>query len=285
MEIAKECVCCGGKNLKSSTAILMPFISHRVFNWRPVRIDESWGLRTIQAGVAYAVCNSLLCSSCHHLFLDMRFNDEEMKNLYQGYRETEYIEIRDHYEPGYKAKNEQLHKGYNYIDKIEEFLTPYVNQESKILDWGGDSGINTPFKQKNEVIHIYDISDREVIEGAKRVSKNEIEGKKYDLLICSNVLEHTPYPIEVLKEVCQYMSEKSTLYIEVPYENLVRTTEAKDQLHLNKKHWHEHINFYNENSMKKLVESSGMKVVNIRALPITGETSAFVFQVACQLSS
>ena len=51
--IAQQCPCCFSEDLSSSPAILMPFISHRAFNWRPVVIDETWGLNSIKKGNAY----------------------------------------------------------------------------------------------------------------------------------------------------------------------------------------------------------------------------------------
>jgi hypothetical protein len=40
--IATQCVCCGSENLKSSPAVLMPFVAHRTFGWKPAVIDKSW---------------------------------------------------------------------------------------------------------------------------------------------------------------------------------------------------------------------------------------------------
>ena len=84
--IATQCICCGNKKLKNSPAILMPFISSRVFGWDPVLIDNSWGLNTIKDGNAYAICKSLYCTICNFLFLDIRFSDSELRNLYFDYR-------------------------------------------------------------------------------------------------------------------------------------------------------------------------------------------------------
>ena len=64
----------------------MPFISHRAFNWRPVVIDETWGLNSIKKGNAYSLCNSLFCKRCGFLFLDIRFSDDELSRLYENYR-------------------------------------------------------------------------------------------------------------------------------------------------------------------------------------------------------
>ena len=73
--IATSCPCCGGSNLSKSLAILMPFVAHRVFGYKPFKIESSFGLKDIKNGYAYSVCNSLVCRNCQFLFLDIRFSD------------------------------------------------------------------------------------------------------------------------------------------------------------------------------------------------------------------
>ena len=93
--VAKTCVCCVNSSLNKSPAIVMPFVAHRAFGWAPVTIDDSWGLKTIKSGTAYTVCNTLFCPDCGFLFLDMRFSEEELAGLYDGYRNAEYTDLRE----------------------------------------------------------------------------------------------------------------------------------------------------------------------------------------------
>jgi len=282
--IATQCVCCGSEILKSSPAVLMPFVAHRTFGWKPAVIDESWGLGTIKDGNAYSICKSLFCNYCGFLFLDIRFSDEELSNLYRDYRGVEYNDLREYYEPGYTKRNENLNAGISYIDDIENFLRPHLSFPITILDWGGDTGKNTPFKRNNECLDIYDISNKDVIKGAKIVSKAVAQSKKYKLIVCSNVLEHAPYPSDLLSDITKTMEKESVLYIEVPLENVVMSN--KGDLHLHKKHWHEHINFYSENSLRLLVQNVGLEVVDLKRLQATaGGQSSFLFQVACRLKT
>jgi hypothetical protein len=282
--IATQCVCCGNDSLKSSPAILMPFVAHRTFGWGPVTIDETWGLSTIKNGNAYSICKSLYCDDCGLLFLDIRFSESELTNLYEDYRGKEYNALREKYEPGYTLRNDNLNAGNTYIQDIEDFLTPHLSFPISVLDWGGDTGKNTPFKNKNETFDIYEISNKEVLDGARRVSKNEANLKKYKLIVCSNVLEHVPYPSELLSDITQSMDKESILYIEVPIENVVLN--HKSDLHIIKKHWHEHINFYSEKSLYSLVENVGLEVKELKRLQVTdGGQTFWVFQVACNLKS
>ncbi len=180
----------------------MPFISHRVYNWEPALIDNNWGLQTIPLGHAYALCNSLLCIKCGLLFLDIRFSELEMGRLYKNYRDDSYSNLREHYEPSYRVRNEGLIQGVNYLKEVEAFLKPHLPDTLRVLDWGGDSGINTPFKErKDNEIHIYDISGIEVTERFRKVSIETAKLFSYDLIVCGNVLEHIPYPIHILSVV------------------------------------------------------------------------------------
>ncbi len=286
MRIATACVCCGNENLKKSPAILMPFIAHRVFDWRPFEVDDSQGLKTIKDGTAYSICNSVLCSDCFHLFLDIRFNADEMGRLYEGYRASSYVSLREKYEPGYAKRNKQLGNGYNYTSDVENFIKPFLGDSLnslKILDWGGDTGKNTPFRDNCDLVHIYDVSEVPISGKAERVSKNEICRNSYSLIICSHVLEHIPYPQTILHDIRLVMNESSLLYLEVPFENLVRKTKNKATVHEMKKHWHEHINFFNHKALEALLFKSNLRILKLGTLRISGESSDYVFQACCSL--
>jgi hypothetical protein len=195
-----------------------------------------------------------------------------------------YNSLRELYEPGYTSKNNGLNSGASYIVDIENFLRPHLTFPLTVLDWGGDTGKNTPFKDENSVFDIYDISKKDVIPGANLVSKEDAILKKYSLVVCSNVLEHVPYPSDVLYEIKNTMDVDSVLYIETPLEDLVFNN--TDDLHLKKKHWHEHINFYSEQSLRRLIENVGLEVSDLSMLQVSmlGKSS-YIFQIACRLKS
>lgn len=134
--VATRCLCCGIVKLKKSPSILMPFVAHRAFDWQPVVIDKTWGLKTIKNGNAYSICKSLYCQECQFLFLDIRFSDNELSNLYNDYRGLEYTSLRELYEPGYSKRNEMLNAGIENIKDIEDFLIPILKLPVSILDWG-----------------------------------------------------------------------------------------------------------------------------------------------------
>lgn len=259
MKVAGACVCCGGVELERNAAILSPFVAYRIFRWEPAEISSSWGLRDIDEGKAYSVCNTLRCAECGLVFLDMRFDDEELEALYNGYRDAAYTSARERFEPGYAARNAAFLGGSLYIPVVEAFLSPYLPAHARVLDWGGDTGVNTPFRETAALRHVYDISNKLMVPGATRVDRERLLTETYDLIVLSQVLEHIPYPRTMLAEIVRVMKPQSYLYIEVPYEQFMRLreTHAVDF----KRHWHEHINFFTHESLSRLLQSQGLEIV------------------------
>lgn len=281
--LASSCVCCGSDDLVASPAVLMPFIADRAFGWSPVIIDDSWGLKTIQNGNAYSICKTLRCRRCEHLFCDIRFSDEEMNSIYAGYREESYVSLREYYEPGYRERNNGLVQTISYKADIEEFLSAFVKDPLTILDWGGDTGANTPFEKQRASLDIFDISGKAVEGDARVVTREQATSSKYRLIVCSQILEHIPFPSDVLLAVREAMDKESILYIEVPYEEVMRLDMVDKEK--KKRHWHEHVNFYSQSSIDALLENCGFYVLkrNMLVAEVAG-SEVHILQVASRLA-
>jgi hypothetical protein len=282
--IARHCVCCGSSSLRKSPAVLMPFVAHRAFGWTPAVIDETWGLSSISNGNAYSLCNSIECPDCGLLFLDIRFSEEEMASLYSGYRGDEYVHLRERYEPGYRDRNERLAAGAGYLHEVERFLSPHLPRSMTILDWGGDTGRNTPFAGRWLRRHVLDINEEASASAAERVSKRHALQQRYDLVVCSNVLEHVPHPYDTVMEMRGALGRGTVLYLEVPFENLMRSVAPASRL-TTKRHWHEHVNFFTESALRCLLTACRLRVIDFRILEADGGGSARAFfQLACALA-
>lgn len=281
--LAKKCICCEGVALNSSSAILMPFIVKRIFNYDPVEITEEWGLRDIQKGIAYYICRSLQCQSCGVLFLDLRFTDDEMKLLYSGYRDENYTVLREQFEPGYKGINEFYSDRSDYLEKVEKFLKPYIKKRPTILDWGGDTGANTPLKNIARQVHVYDISKKETVEGVSSVNLADIKKTEYDLIVCSQVLEHVSHPLGILDEIVPLMGAETVLYLEVPFEQLMQEHMDKFDAYKYKHHWHEHINFFTRESIVLMLNNLKLDLVEMQYVPISlGWRDSCLISVICK---
>lgn len=266
--IASRCICCAGQHLDKSSAVLMPFVAKRVFGHEPVEITADWGLRDLRPGMAYTLCNSLQCQHCGALFLDYRFTDAQMASLYQGYRDEQYTREREHYEPGYAAVAGHYQGRAAYLEAVETWLARYVPTNPAVLDWGGGDGVNSPFRNQHALLHVHDISAVEVVPEAQRVGVESLETGRYDLIVCSQVLEHVPSPLRLIEQIMPVLGAKSLLYLEVPHEALIRENPASLALAGLKRHWHEHINFFTETALHCLLERAGLEVLDSHLLPV-----------------
>lgn len=284
------CLCCGSRDLLDNPAIWMPFIADRAMGLPPMEITDAMQLRTIKKGTAYALCKSLFCKGCGHLFVNYRFDDDEMRRLYKDYRGKEYCSLRAQYEPGYASQNAALSHGMPYRPSVEAFLYSLLPPcKLNILDWGGDTGRNTPFVDKASIVHIYEPSGiKPEFHNAVNVSNAGDFLPHYELVVLSNVLEHMPWPEHTVKAVVDYMSTTSVLFVEVPFE-AIQCEAAADgprRRSLLKLHWHEHINFFSKESLAKLLDTCNLQVLSWQALEIdrgaTGVSSPKVLQFACK---
>ncbi len=270
-QIAMTCICCGSHIQDKQPAVLMPFVAKRALAWEPCEITAEWGLRDLHPGHAYALGNTLHCHICGMVFLDMRFDDAEMARLYQGYRGEAYTALREHYEPGYRTRNERLVAGDGHIGQVEQLLRPWLPAQPAILDWGGDTGLNTPLRQQARLHHVFDISGQPAINGAQSVSLAVLAQHRYDLIVLSNVLEHVPQPEVLLAQIQPHLHD-GLLYVEVPFESLMQQARATpaEAVWRRKRHWHEHINFFSVEAMTRLLARCGLGVVKASLIELEG---------------
>lgn len=283
--IASSCICCGSGSLVKSPAVLMPFVAHRVFGHAPVEITAEWGLRDLRSGMAYTLCNSLQCQDCGVLFLDYHFTDQQIAALYYNYRDNAYNALRISYEPGYANTVRYYKQRAAYLDQVEAWLEQYLPEQPAVLDWGGDTGINSLFKKRSSTLHIHDISGVEVVSGQQSIIVEQMDRYAYDLVTCSQVLEHTPYPIELVRQMLPTLRPHTLLYLEVPHEALMREHPSSLNLAKLKRHWHEHVNFFTEHALRSILAGLGLELVDKLYLPVDlGWTKGEVLGVLAKLA-
>jgi SAM-dependent methyltransferase len=172
----------------------------------------------------------------------------------------------------------------SYLSEVENFLRPLLPKNLRVLDWGGDTGVNTPFKAAENCIHVFDISEVSPLPGISSVNFEEALRHQYDLVVCSNVLEHTPHSAATLAEISQVMNENSVLYLEVPYEVHMKSYVTGVERLRAKRHWHEHVNFYTDTALHSLVKRASLSIISFDVKKIVSGTSEFhQFFVACKL--
>jgi len=267
MKIASKCICCESGAIVKTPAILAPFVADRIFGWAPVEVTADWGFRDIPNGNAMSRCATVSCQECGALFVDMRFDEEELTALYADYRGSDYTSLRETYEPGYRERNETLKQKQTYIPFIEEVLRPYMPARPIVLDWGGDVGLNTPFAAVATRHDVYDISGKETVGRARQINADSV-ASDYDLVVCCQVLEHVAEPLILLRQISAIMSSSTLLYVDVPHEVFMKNLERGDAIPAQKRHWHEHVNFFTPGSLEMVAAKAGLDIVSVGRIPI-----------------
>ena len=94
--------------------------------------------------------------------------------------------------------------------------------------------------------------------------------KNIDIITAQNVFAHNSYPLEFLQQCKSIMNDSSLLFIQTSQAEMVKNNEF-DTI------YHEHLSFFNVNSMNALAERAGLKLVNVAKTPIHGTSYVFIF--------
>ena len=259
MKLINNCVCCGSKRLERGLGYFQPFISHKVMDYPAEQINVNGG-----AFYPLLFTNSLRCVDCSFVFSQVRFDDEEMAKIYTDYRGPEYTDTRSLFEPGYAQLNKNLGKHPQEVQSRAAALASFVHPEvditkvSSVLDYGGDEGQHIPSYFSQDKKYVYEVSGVDAVEGVTKV--NDASNGYVDFIICSNVLEHLPYPAKALDKISNWMHKDTILFIDVP-----------DEMTGNGEHplsFHEHINYFTEPSIKALMQKNGFEVLKVKTVEL-----------------
>jgi len=92
---------------------------------------------------------------------------------------------------------------------------------------------------------------------------------EFDAIIAQNVFAHNPNPLEFLETCKQLMDDHTLLFIQTSQADMIMNNEF-DTI------YHEHINFFNINSMNELTKRAGLHLINVIKTPVHGNSYLFV---------
>lgn len=208
MRTFEQCPCCGGEPSGQWPALTAPFIAEYAL-LAPV-----------------TPCRLMECGSCGLRFFDGRFEEEEVRRLYAGYRGEAYFSARHRHEFWYSRRH---NAGTGHDSRIlaarkaatGRFLLSHLESEhlDRVLDYGGDSGQFIPDGIGIEK-DVFEVSDASPVPGVRRVADEQaLRPGSYDLILLNHVLEHAPDPAALLRRVAGLLKERTgILHIEVPLE-------------------------------------------------------------------
>ena len=264
------CAICGGSIARDHSALVTPFLAHRIWNRKPFSVPL------------------VECSDCGFVFFNPRLEPSEEMLLYSGYREREYQQSRGYFEPWYTEKlNASLSSPESWAFRkshLKEAIPglPELNREfESVLDFGGDRGDLIADLVRAKKRFVFEISGVEPVSVVRPLRTLEECGReRFDLIITSNVLEHVGSPQEIIAQIASISSPGTFVFNEVPYESAtgVQTrmkrlaqeailAVVKPRLAMSLLRpgvltlMHEHVNYFSPQSLRRLMEVSGFEVL------------------------
>jgi len=203
-----------------------------------------------------------LCNRCYHLQLSHSVNPNLMFKNYL------YV----------SGTSNTLRK---YFDYFSEIVLNYNSDAKNILDIACNDGTQLDsFKRRNlktygidPAENLYETSSKKghhiILDYFDSDSIKLLENTKFDIITAQNVFAHNTYPLKFLKLCKKILSKNGNLFIQTSQANMIQNNEF-DTI------YHEHISFFNINSMSKLVERSGLYLNHVFKTDVHGTSFVFV---------
>lgn len=199
------------------------------------------------------------CNNCFLIYVNPRLNAKE--------REKHYSE--DYFTNWLKEKDIHINKRFRKrIKTIKKYKT-----NPRILDVGCGAGFFLEVAKKEG----WDIYGTEISEFASEyarcnlglnvitgeLQKIKFENEFFDVITLWHILEHIPYPLDFLSEILRIMKKDGILIIEVPnIGSYISSLVLEDWELLAPK---EHLFYFTEDTLKKLLEKVGFKIFKIES--------------------
>lgn len=237
-----NCVCCGGSQLRL------------VLDLGVQPLANSYHKKG-QDLIGYPLRLNL-CNFCFHLQLSHIVDPDLL------FKEYLYV----------SGTSKTMHR---HFDWFSDFVIEYCNPKDVLdiacndgsqLDYFRSKGVKTFGIDPAENLYSLSSQDHKIVCDYFRKG---IYSKKFDCIIAQNVFAHVEDPLSFLEACHDILGEDSYLFIQTSQANMVLENQF-DTI------YHEHISFFNINSMNELVKRSGMYLVDVLKTPIHGISYIFV---------
>lgn len=277
MTETSNCPGCDGPITTLQDAVVSPFLATRIWEKDPFPIKLAQ------------------CSGCGLRFFNPRLDPEEESRLYSGYREESYLKTRNSVEPWYTRNFNASITDQAFIrkrkEKVSELLRQHLTVASpKILDFGGAHGELVADLIPGARAYVYDVSGVEPLPGVAGCGDlMACREQNFDLILSSNVLEHLGKPKVVMDEMRSIAGPSTMLWVEVPHESpsgfslqlrrlaqhlVLAVLRPQVAISLARPgcfcHMHEHVNFFELETLEKLLKASGWHVKASGLYDLTG---------------
>ena len=248
----KECLACGSSDLKLTLDLGFQPLANSY------RKDKAEWLEVFPLAIN-------LCKNCYHVQLTHAVNPDLMFKDYLYVSGTSQT-MNDHFKwfARYSKEYYEMLSG-NYLETV---LDIGCNDGSQ-LNYFASSAIETYGVDPAEnLAKISTANGHDIYVG---YFDGDFSGRagNYDILIAQNVFAHNYDPYTFLRHAKNIMGSNSLLFIQTSQADMILNNEF-DTI------YHEHISFYNINSMNELCKRAGLYLVDVTKCPLHGNSYIFV---------
>lgn len=213
-----------------------------------------------------------MCTECHHLQLTHAVDPALIYEhyLYVSGTSSVYMSYMDWY-----AKF-AIETFTNYTGKLPNTVLDIGCNDGSQLNFFADNNLKTfGVDPAKNLAGLSTRSGHEVVvdfwnKGAAGEVLNRA-GKNIDIISSQNAFAHIPDPLEYLKLVKNVLSDDGIMFISTSQADMVLNDEF-DTI------YHEHISFFNVESMRRLAERAGLYLVDAIKTPIHGTSYVFILR-------
>ena len=169
-----------------------------------------------------------------------------------------------------------------YSKWFANFVKEYIGSSGSVLDIGCNDGTQLNYF-KDIGFDTYGIDPAENLHERSKSNHNVVCDffgpgavpklfNDYTAITAQNVFAHNPSPFDFLMSCRQLMQENTLLFVQTSQADMVLNNEF-DTI------YHEHINFFNANSMRALAQRAGLHLIDVVKTPIHGNSYIFVLSL------
>jgi len=186
-----------------------------------------------------------------------------------------------------------IYKDYAYVSGTSQTYLDYMfwfskwtreysnNYRGSVLDIGCNDGSQLDFFSKlgfntygvDPAENLHSISTnkghRVVCGFWNEESIGNLDNRQFDIVVSQNAFAHNPDPLTYLKLLKPLLKDRGLFFIQTSQADMVHNGEF-DTI------YHEHVNFYNINSMNELCKRAGLGLVDVIKTPIHGTSYVFI---------
>ncbi len=160
------------------------------------------------------VLESLLCRGCGFMCFSPRPSTDDIDAKYR------FLQVVEKDIGGQRSDRKSLERDRKRAHKVFEVIKRYAPDDKlRVLDVGGGNGrILIPFIEQGHDCYLVDYNVNP-IKGVNKIADRLEDvplGNKYDVVICSHVIEHLAEPAVALKQMADLIEENGVIYGEVP---------------------------------------------------------------------